>query len=194
MNLEERVYSVLIVSAAENFNSSLQALLPESRFSPLRFENSVSSAKRTLLERSFDLIIINSPLPDDPGFRFAIDICSDKTSVSLLLVKADLYSSAYTKVHSHGVYVLPKPLSKATVSQAFDWMISTRERLRSLEKKTLSIEDKMQEIRIVNRAKWLLIDQLKMTEAEAHRYIEKQAMDSSMPRKMIAENIIKTYL
>ena len=39
----------------------------------------------------------------------------------------------------------------------------------------------------------LLIEQLKMTEPEAHRYIEKQAMDRCVTRRKIAENIILTY-
>ena len=51
----------------------------------------------------------------------------------------------------------------------------------------------MEEIRIVNRAKWLLIDSLKMSEPDAHRYIEKQAMDRCVSKKEIAESIIKTY-
>ena len=62
-----------------------------------------------------------------------------------------------------------------------------------MEQKTASIEEKMEEIRIINRAKWLLIEQLKMTEKEAHRYIEKQAMDRCVTRRKIAENIISTY-
>lgn len=193
MNLEERVYSVLIVSAVENFNSSLRALLPDSRFCPVQVETSVTAARQLLLERQYDFVIINSPLPDDIGTRFAIDICSQKSSVALLLIRAELYSAVYNKVAEHGVYVLPKPTSKATMSQAIDWMSATRERLRKLEKKTVSIEDKMQEIRIVNRAKWLLIEQLKMTETDAHRYIEKQAMDNCVSRREIAENLIKTY-
>ena len=51
----------------------------------------------------------------------------------------------------------------------------------------------MEEIRLVNRAKWLLIDAASdMTESEAHRYIEKQAMDRCVTRRSIAENIICT--
>ena len=72
-------------------------------------------------------------------------------------------------------------------------MISARERLRHFGRKSLSIEQKMEEIRIVNRAKWLLISELKMTEPEAHRYIEKQAMDLCTSKRVIAEDIIKTY-
>ena len=51
----------------------------------------------------------------------------------------------------------------------------------------------MEDIRVVNKAKWFLIEQLKMTEQEAHRYIEKQAMDSRVPRVRVAEDILKTY-
>ena len=76
---------------------------------------------------------------------------------------------------------------------ALSWMSSARERLRKFEKKTLSIEEKMEEIRLVNRAKWLLISELKMDEPDAHRYIEKQAMDRCVTRREVAEEIIKTY-
>ena len=76
---------------------------------------------------------------------------------------------------------------------ALDWMASTRERLRKMEKNTLSFEEKMEEIRIVNRAKWVLISELQMDEPQAHRYIEKQAMDRCLSRKEIAEEIIQTY-
>ena len=72
-------------------------------------------------------------------------------------------------------------------------MSSARERLRKAEKKTLSIEEKMEEIRIVNRAKWILIRELKLDEPEAHRYIEKQAMDRCISKRIVAEEIIKTY-
>ena len=76
---------------------------------------------------------------------------------------------------------------------ALSWLSSARERLRKSEKKTLSIEEKMEEIRIVNRAKWLLISELKMDEQGAHRYIEKQAMDRCISKRIVAEEIIKTY-
>ena len=66
-------------------------------------------------------------------------------------------------------------------------------RLKKIEKKQVSIEEKMEEIRLVNKAKWLLIECLGMTESEAHRHIEKTAMDTRTSRKTVAENIIKTY-
>ena len=193
MNLQEQVYSVLVVSASDTFNVSMQTVLPENKFSPVVYESSTNAAKRTMLERSFDFVIINSPLPDDSGTRLAVDCCATKATVALIMVRAEIYALTYNKVAEHGVYVLSKPTSKPIVANAIDWMIATHARLKQLEKKSMSIEEKMQEIRTVNRAKWLLIERLKMTETEAHRYIEKQAMDQCISKISVAETIIKTY-
>ena len=193
MSLSERIYSALIVSAAESFNDAVSALLPESKYSPVDFVSSVSAAKRAFSERAFDYVIINSPLPDETGTRFAIDICNSKSTVVLLMVRSELHAEIYDRVAEHGVFTLPKPTSKASIATALSWMASARERLRKSEKKTLSIEEKMEEIRIVNRAKWLLISELKMDEPEAHRYIEKQAMDRCVTRREVAEEIVKIY-
>lgn len=193
MSLKKRVYSVLIVSAAEGFNDALSALIPATKYSPTHFVSNVSAAKRALAERAFDFVIINSPLPDDIGTRFAIDMGNSKETVVLLMVRAELQAEIYDEVAEHGVFVLSKPTSKPTMATALSWLSSAREQLRKNEKKTLSIEEKMEEIRIVNRAKWLLISELKFDEPEAHRYIEKQAMDRCVSKRIVAEEIIKTY-
>ena len=193
MSLEQRSYSVLVASAMDNFNSALSPLLSEVSCSPVHMASSISAARRMLAERSFDFVIVNSPLPDDPGVRFAIDACAARGTVVLLLVKSESYISVYDKVVVHGVFTLQRPISRQSLLMALGWMTSARERLRRIEKKNLSIEEKMEEIRLVNRAKWLLISELKMDEPQAHRYIEKQAMDLCISRRQVAEEIIHTY-
>ena len=54
-------------------------------------------------------------------------------------------------------------------------------------------EEKMDEIRLVNKAKWILISQLSMSEPESHRYIEKQAMDTRRDRTEIAQEVLENY-
>ena len=193
MDLSEQVYSVLVVSAAEGFNSTLSSMLSESKYSPVCFVSSITAAKREYIEKSFDFVIINSPLPDDIGMRFAIDACNGKEAVVLLMIRSELHAEIYDRVSKHGVFTLPKPTSKSTIITALNWMSSARERIRKTAKKTFSFEEKMEEIRIVNRAKWLLISELKMDEQSAHRYIEKQAMDRCISKRTVAEEIIKTY-
>ncbi len=193
MSLEEQTYSVLVVSAAEKLNTALSDLLPESHYLPVRFVPSVSAGKRAWNERYYDFVMINSPLPDDAGIRFAIDVANAKGAVVLLLVRAELHDDIYEKVVEHGVFTLSKPLSRSVFTLALGWLASAREQLRKTEHKTLSVEEKMEEIRIVNRAKWLLISELKMDEPQAHRYIEKQAMDRCISKREVADEIIKTY-
>ncbi|MBQ3848684.1 MAG: ANTAR domain-containing protein [Clostridia bacterium] len=194
MDLGQRVYSVLIVSSSASFNSALSGMLPLSRFDPIVNVCDVSAAKRSFYERQFDFVIINSPVADNSGIRLAIDIgANSKTSVVLFIVRSELYDETYAKMTDQGVFTLAKPLSKQVLATALSWMICERERLRGFEEKTVSIEEKMEEIRLVNRAKWLLIRELKMEEPDAHRYIEKQAMDRCISKKEIAMEIISTY-
>lgn len=193
MSLRERVYSILIVSATDKFTSAFADLLPETRYSPIHTAASVNAAERILAEKTFDFVIINAPLPDDIGIRFAIDTSTSKQSAVLLLVKSDVHAGIHDKVAEYGVFTLSKPTSKPTMIHALSWMESARERLRQFEKKSLSIKEKMAEIRLVNKAKWILISELKMNEPDAHRYIEKQAMDRCITKQTIAEEIIKSY-
>ena len=187
MVFQERAYSTLVVSSTRKFNSAVTTLLSEADCSPVNFAGSIAAAKRAVAERKYDFIIINAPLSDDLGEDFAIDICSDKESVALLIIKSDIYAEVNTKVSNQGVFTLPKPTSAQMLSQALKWMTAARERLRRLEKKNSSMEEKMEEIRLVNRAKWLLIENLSMTESDAHRYIEKQAMDRCITKRNVAE-------
>ena len=193
MSLEKRVYSALVVSASERFAGTLTSLLPESGYSPVVTVSSAAAAGRALNERTFDFLFINSPLPDDPGVRFAVDCCRTGGAVALLFVEAALYDTVQARVVGHGVYLLPRPTSRGSMLRALDWMAATRERLRKYEKKVQPIEEKMEEIRLVNRAKWLLIRELKMTEPDAHHYIAHQAMDRCVSKRVVAEEIIRLY-
>jgi len=183
-------YSILLVSSSSKFNDALKPLLLENNFSPITVADSISSAKRIYLENTFDFVIINSPLPDEFGTKFAIDSCTNKNTVCLLFVKSDLLDEIHFKVSKHGVFTLAKPASTTMISHALKWMTASSERLRKLEKKNVSVEDKMEEIRIINRAKWILIDKKGMSESDAHHYIEKQSMDLCISKKEIAEKIL----
>ena len=193
MSLKEQIYSVLIVSCSEKFNQALPEILPVTSFTPVNVVCSVSAAKRALSERDFDFVIVNSPASDENGVRFCSDTTDSYNTVVLFLAKTEQFDDAYDDLVSHGVFLLQKPVSKPLFQAASGWLISARERIRRTEKKTLSIEEKMNEIRMINRAKWLLISELKMTEPDAHRYIEKQAMDRCLSKQQVAEEIIKTY-
>ena len=193
MVFQERTYSVLIVTASERFTDSIMPLLPMTDYWPVQTAASVAEARRWLADTEFDIVLINTPLPDDFGMHLAIDICTGSGAGVLMLVKNDHYNEIYSKVVRYGVITLSKPTNRQMVAQNLRILCATRERIRQMQAKQATVEEKIKEIRLVNRAKWLLIECLNMTEAEAHRYIEKQAMDLRISRREAAENIIKTY-
>lgn len=193
MSLRGRSYSILIVSAAGSLTSAFADLLPEVRYSPSgRYQASAPPDGR-LRQRRMTLL---SSIPLCPTTWASVlpSICAAaRQSVVLLLVKATCITGSMNRSPNTACSPCQSPYSKATMTYALSWLESARERLRQFEKKSLSIEEKMAEIRLVNKAKWLLISQLSMSEPEAHRYIEKQAMDRCVTRQTIAGEIIKTY-
>ena len=193
MVFQGRTYSVLIVTASDSFTNSVMPLLPVTDYWPVTTARSVGEARRRIAETDFDIVLINAPLPDDFGMRLAIDVCTNSGAGVLLMVKNDLFNDIYAKVISYGVITLSKPTNLQMVAQNLRILCATRERLRQMEAKQATVEEKIEEMRLVNRAKWLLIECLGMTEPEAHRYIEKQSMDERISKREVAENIIKTY-
>ena len=190
MELTQQTYSVLVVSSGSKFPASLRELLPEDRYMPLHAVSDVASARRCLLERTFGIVIISSPLPDEFGTKLALHVVDGSSAGVLLLVKAEHYPDLAARLAPQGILLLQKPTTPPLLLQSMQLLCGTRERLRRMEEKTATIEERMAEIRLVNRAKWALIDKQGMTEQEAHRYIEKQAMDRCVTRRSVAEEIL----
>lgn len=193
MALKQRVYSVLLVSASERFTAAMKELLAQLPFDPVCVASSVNAAERLTAERSFDCILVNSPLPDDPGVRFSVRSCANRETVVLLVVPSELHGQVHDRVAEQGVFTLAKPAPRGAVLQALSWLVSARERLRKVSDKIQPLEKRMEEIQLVNRAKWLLVSQLKMSEPDAHHYIERQAMNRCLSKGKVAQEIISLY-
>ena len=190
MVFSQQCYSVLIVSNSEHFNQAMIGLLPASGYAPIRIVPSVSAARRAALERVYDLVIVNAPLPDDFGTAFSTAQSGNRKTVVLMLVRAALQEELHSQVVERGVFTLPKPTTQQALATALQWMTAARERLRRMEESDRTLEERMQEIRLLNRAKWLLMEQRGMNEAEAHRFLEKQAMDRCLSKCRIAEELL----
>lgn len=190
---QEQTASVMIVSTTDKALGFFQKILPKDQFYPLTWVHSAGEAQRELVNKSVDIVVINAPLKDEMGIEFAIELAQNHGCGVMMMVKNDVYEQVSYKVEEYGVLTLPRPCTAQQAFQTMKLLLATQQRLRALEQKTASLEEKMKEIRLVNRAKGLLMDNLKFTEQEAHRYIEKAAMDNCKKKSEIAQNIINTY-
>ena len=187
-------YRVLLVSLSEKFNSEIGSLFQE-RFSAAAVDcaSSAGEARRSLLEKTYDFVVVNAPLRDEFGSRLCMDASVSSGTVAVMFAATDVFEEITGKVAPHGVFVVRKPAAMQTVVQSFSLLVSARERLRSVEKKAGKAQSKLDEIKVVNRAKWLLIDNEDMSENDAHKYIEKSAMDSGITKTQAAQMIIEKY-
>ncbi len=150
-----------------------------------------AEARRVLVNGMFDLVLVNTPLPDEFGHEMAQTAAHDTLAGVILLAKAEIADSVAEKVEDDGVLVVPKPLSRVLFMQALRLMRAARQRLTGLQSENRRLQQRIEDIRTVDRAKCLLIECCAMSEPEAHAYIEQQAMKRRRTKREIAESIIQ---
>lgn len=188
----KNIYKVLVAGANDKTFALLQTLLPGSSYDlPLR-AGSAGEAKRMALDYAVDIAILNAPMRDEFGTQLALDLARDNVGV-LLLVPGESFDGVRDQVEDEGVMALAKPLTRQTLEMGLHMITALRGKLLQMDRRNRALQEKMTDIRTINRAKWLLIEQLRMTESEAHYYIERQAMDTRLSRREVAENIIRSY-
>lgn len=182
--------NALVVSSSPKTCESIKSLLQKNQFSQIFVGSSAGEARRILSDIPIDILLINTPLSDEFGTQFALDVANNSGTGVLLFVKSEIYEAVSYKVESAGVLTMSRPVSPQLFSQSLRLIIATRAKLKNLYEKNSDLQEKMKEVRILNRAKWLLVDKKKMSEPDAHRYIEKNAMDRCVRKKVIALEII----
>ena len=188
----KNIYKVLVAGANDKTFALLQTLLPGSSYDPPLRAGSAGEAKRMALDYEVDIAILNAPMRDEFGTQLALDLARDNVGV-LLLVPGESFDGVRDQMEDEGVMALAKPLTRQTLEMGLHMITALRGKLLQMDRRNRALQEKMTDIRTINRAKWLLIEQLRMTESEAHYYIERQAMDTRLSRREVAENIIRSY-
>ena len=150
-------------------------------------------ARRAAAQDTWPLVVINAPLPDETGLELAMELTGTTLSAVVLLVRAELMSMVYGPATEAGVLVVGKPIIPQVLQQSVQLAAATHNRLQTLSRENEKLHRKLDEIRLVDRAKCLLIERRHLSEAEAHRAIEKQAMDQRLTRARVAQLILDRY-
>jgi len=185
--------SALIVSCMEKETAFFTELLDAASIRHVISLKSVDNAQRHILQEDFDLVIVNAPLRDESGENFSRYLASKGASQVILLVKNECYNSVSSSCEDNGVFVIPKPVEKAFFLSALSLAKSAQSRIKRIQGENVQLKQRIEDIRIIDRAKCILISIMKMNEQEAHRYIEKQAMDIRSTKRNVAEGILKLY-
>ena len=145
------------------------------------------------MEYDYDLCIINGPLGGSLGEELAIDIAEKNVCQVILFVKAEYMDEVTEQVEDYGVITVSKPINKQLFWQALKLARVAQRRINMAQKESKKLEKKLKDMKIISRAKLLLIINKGLTEEEAHKFIEKKAMDDRLPKVQVALGIIKEY-
>jgi response regulator NasT len=185
--------NALIVSTSEKDTLLISALLSAASVSQVKCVQSCESADKIISKQNFDLVIIDAPLPDESGENFSRHIASKGVSQVILLVKNEAFDSVSAVCGEDGVMTISKPIDKIVFGSALSLVKAVQGRIKRIYAENAQLKQKIEDIRIIDRAKCLLISYMKMSEQESHRYIEKQAMDMRSSKRIVAEGILKKY-
>ena len=166
--LKETKYNILIVSSSEKFYNEHKGLI----------------------------WIVSSPGGDQNIIDFALNANDNYNIGILLLVSSYEYMEVFDKTNEYGILTLAKPIENNIFLQSLSLLVATIEKMTVLNTKSkteLSFKEKMAEIKLANEAKLLLIKHKNFSETEAHKYIEKRAMDRRVPKIYIIKEIILQY-
>ena len=182
---------ILVVSSTEKTHAMLAQFLSSCGVqSQLCRAMAGSDARSALVDGEFALVLINTPLPDEFGHELAQLAANATMAGVILLAKAEIADSVAEKVEDDGGFVVPKPRSRVLFMQALRMTRAARSRLSGLQSENRRLQKRIEDIRLVDRAKCLLIECCGMSEPEAHSYIEQQAMNRRCPKREVAQGII----
>lgn len=170
--------------------SKLLQARPDIGFSTVSNGN---ACRRCLVEEEFDVVIIDSPLGDESGWDLAAYVCEVASCGVMLLSEEIDFGMESRNLEEEGVFILPKPISPEVFYQGFRLLTALKRRLIKLEQENLRLQRSMEEARIVGKAKCLLVQHKGITEQQAHRLIEKEAMDRRRSKFDIAQEFILLY-
>ena len=183
----------LIVSAGASSNEYIAARLTEMGYSRPVIIPSGAEARRRMTESDFELIVVNSPLPDEFGHEVCINAVEKTDAGVVFLVKAAQAEQLLGPLSEQGVLLLSKPFSTAFFCAGHAHGGGGQPPPAACPAGERPLTGKDRTGAAVSRAKCCLVEHEHMTEAEAHRYIEKQAMDTRRDRTEIAQEVLENY-
>ncbi|GAA3615764.1 ANTAR domain-containing response regulator [Marihabitans asiaticum] len=137
-----------------------------------------------------DLAICDVKMPVMDGLA-AAEAIGNQRICPVVMLTAFSQRELVERARDAGVmgYVI-KPFTMADVRPAIEVAMSRWAELHALEDEVADLGERLETRKAVERAKGVLMKKLKITEAEAFRWIQKTAMDRRMGMREVADAVV----
>ena len=164
--------------------------LKESGFDVVGQAGDGAEAVRLALELKPDLVLMDIKMPGTDGLQAAEVLAEHNLPVVLLTAfsSPDLVERA----SAAGVFsYVVKPFNPSNLIPALRIALSLHERMTTAVNEVDEITEKLETRKLVDRAKGLLTEKMKLNEPEAFRWIQKASMDRRLSMKQVAQTVIE---
>ena len=137
-----------------------------------------------------DLVILDVKMPVLDGIAAAERIAGQRIAPVVMLTAFSQRDLVERARDAGAMAYLVKPFSQSDLAPAIEMAVSRFAEVAALEAEVADLEERLETRKAVERAKNVLQDQLKLSEPDAFRWIQKTAMDLRLSMRQIAEGVI----
>ncbi len=136
-----------------------------------------------------DLMVMDIKMPDMDGLSAAEKIAELK--IPIVLLTAFSQQELVTRAAEVGAMAfLVKPFSPQDLLPAIEIALSRHTQLVALEAEVADLGERLETRKLVERAKGVLSEKMKLTEPEAFRWIQKASMDRRLSMADVARTVL----
>jgi len=141
-----------------------------------------------------DLAIFDITMPEMDGITAATEI-RKKLKIPILLLTNSYDAQTAKRAAESGIAAfLTKPLRQQDLLPALEIALAHAEQVEELKEKVEDLKETIENRKIIEKAKGMLMEQGKVSEAEAYRSMQKIAMDKRKSLRQVADGILKGTL
>ena len=164
--------------------------LKESGFDVVGQAGDGAEAVRQTLELKPDLVLMDIKMPGTDGLQ-AAEVLAEH-NVPVVLLTAFSSPELVERASAAGVFsYVVKPFNPSNLIPALRIALSLHERMTSAANEIDEITEKLETRKLVDRAKGLLTEKMKLNEPEAFRWIQKASMDRRLSMRQVAQTVIE---
>ena len=152
---------------------------------------SSSEVLRRIRSGSSDILLINFDMPDMTGLETAAIVGDENLCSVILLIKPEQRKLCIGQIEDYDITLFAKPINRIALLSTIDVVIQNRHRVQTLSKELTKLKKGMEERKVIERAKGILMKRKSISEAEAYRRIQKMSMDTRVSMKDVSQKIIE---
>ena len=185
-----RATRILVAEDEAIIRLDLAEMLGEAGYDVVGQASNGEQAVEMARELEPDLVIMDIKMPVMDGISAAEEIGAAKICPVVMLT-AFSQTELVERARDAGVMAyIVKPFTAADLGPAIDIARSRWVEMKALESEIADLGERLETRKAVDRAKGILMKKLKITEAEAFRWIQKTAMDRRLGMKEVADAVI----